>query len=586
MKELPQLIKNLDLSTKLPAPEVRRTVSTPEVASSELPMAEAEQVQIDQFDESIKEKENTLSNLGKFTQERIYSGDTDAEAEIYQKESHRLDLQNEYDEAAYDRAGTGLKLKRNLSLGILGRGQSYQSKDRGLLDKRVLSPGVSQTDEHELAEKEQAEFITLLKSKGLSDAEIAGMTMVKKYEQAKGLIVKTVERDRTERETQAAAVKLLYADLDRLEKNDGKELADDKASLAKHAKGIDEVEELKKTSPNTDWQVIEQKLADEAQVMTEKVDGKSGELEEKLQVYRKPFEDRQAVIEAQLSAFTEMATELGSKELEFKNQIKTFETNIIKAGKLELLGDAKADILASFEEQKAQARVHFQAFKQQHEVVQARLQALKRDKQETDKVLEKINSMGKTKQELLAAKASKTAEVEKAKPANKPDAQPEVQDEAAEDEPWGGETMDPLEDDATEAATEAVISTKTIGSKLKKPNQEAGVAKAKPEEVLPVVAAEKKEAVKIKIPAGELLKKIFEGKKGEVRIASRTVEETKKLEAIFTNPVGTEFDEARIIEEAEIRKGINKYLAEKNIKGKGAQSRLDSLLNKLKGVEV
>lgn len=563
--------------------------------------------EIAEFDQAIAEREGDLSGLGEFAQKQIYSGDREAEEKIYKKETHQMKMNDEYDDMAYEKAGTGVKIKRAatkfISLGMLGGKDTIKSNDRGLLDKKKFNQDV-QGEKYYLEDEEHEALTNELKAKGLSQEEIEQTreTADKKYEQqADGKIVKTIERNRTEKEIQAAAAALLFADLDRLEKGDGADLISDKQSLEEHNKYKAESVKLMAFMKEPGKTELEQKLFYEEQVKQQEIEEKTSRLEADLNVFRQPFEIRQAEIVYQLESFNDIDQGLMKKENEYRSQIKDFENKIIQASKLKLLGHGEEDMLRDFREQKAQAEVNSQAFKQIRDRVQAKLQVLKKDELDTSRVLEKINGIGKSKQEVTKEKAKKfedqkkkQAETEKktnateAKAGTKTPSPKEdfsvigegqsIEGAYKEDElskkkdllfhtdgqSIEGDYIETSGDDSPENVPEpepASDATKKTDATKKAPDAKKEVKPASsPEKFSDALdaKAEKKEEIKVEIRADILVGKILKYFNYSSK-HNKNTDAKIELEKCLKKP-GEAFVSDRIVEETEITSALTKFL--------------------------
>jgi hypothetical protein len=356
--------------------------------------------QLSKYDEAIRGREGVIRSLGVIAKEDIYAGDAEAEKTIKQKESGQFSLDDEVDSVAYKEAGLGLQLKRMFGL---GKKDSVQTAHRGLLDKREFNQAAV-GNEYDLGKKEQEKVRDGLVQDGLAAEDVVGMEFTKNYKEVDGQIIKTIERTRTEEEMQKAAEKLLVEDLARLQTVDGANLIKNKEALERHNKNKVSLKELSADLDEKTKGDIMEKLAKEEESAMNAIKEQAEMLDKQLEKYRTPLTERLTGINEMAAEFTGIFNELKGREEIFLTQAKNFEAKIKQAGKLELLGGVGADLMKALAERRDQNAVDLAALKSRRETIQNRLEALKKDKQETEKILERINNIGKTKTEIKIEK--------------------------------------------------------------------------------------------------------------------------------------------------------------------------------------
>ena len=95
------------------------------------------------------------------------------------------------------------------------------------------------------------------------------------------------------------------------------------------------------------------------------------------------------------------------EESKLKNQIKEYDDYIKEAQKLNLLGDVGGDIVKILEEKKAIADASAKEFAEQKVLVASKLEVLKNNRKEIQTTLNRINNVGKTKQEIAEKRRTK-----------------------------------------------------------------------------------------------------------------------------------------------------------------------------------
>jgi hypothetical protein len=200
------------------------------------------------------------------------------------------------------------------------------------------------------------------------------------------------------------------------------------------------------------------------------------------------------------------------------------------------------------------------------------LTAIKRDKAQTEKMLERINRIGKTREDLRKEQEMARAEAEKAKTAET-EVAPETAEEASEDggDDAGGSESGPTAATGTEAQAGA---------------PKAGVEAAKGK--APETGGEAPDASKIETGAEKELKVTAEKVVEKVMVKySLNKEKHKNTIQRYLTKKGDEFNPGKILEAEEIKIGLDKYcLNVRKINDvKAREAEVDEIIESLRAVK-
>jgi len=375
------------------------------------------------IDSAVLGREKAYADLGELARKDIYYGNDKRQEELNARVSQTFEMQ-ESDSRAYADASKWDRFKHNIGF---GRNEIQEVDGRGIVDTRKLdsTDNLKKRDdartEEEKKEESQQIADSLLKS-GVKPEDIASLmgtikTSYKEQRSSKqeGRVVKIVERSMTEDETAKAAAKIIEADLTGLEKGQGADLIKNKESLEKHKESGKGLKELTKDLGEAATKGIEEKMAAEEAEKVKTIDGQEKALAAELNKFRTPLEGRLKEISDIVDDFSTAFEDLKIKESTFAERVRNFDAKIRQAEKSGLLQGTKEKLLQELNTQKAQDAVDLAALKDKRETVQKRLTVLQKDKAQTEKMLERINRIGKTREDLRKEQEAARAAAEAAK---------------------------------------------------------------------------------------------------------------------------------------------------------------------------
>lgn len=355
-----------------------------------------EQRVIDNIDDSIGSKENFLAGLGRIARNEIFANDTKALEEIYEnKIIGEVELKGKYDAKAFKQADKSLivrnGLKKFFTLGMTGSKYAMEG-EKGLVDKRNLKEGYK--DKKVGLQGEELE--ETLKELGVDlEENISG---VKSQYNEKG--TKTVFREKIAQEADQAASEIFERHLKGLETDTGGDLVQLKDRIEAMQK---EIEKYKIDL----GEKATQKLEDEKSKLEEIKKEKQEELNKELEPIRSPLENHQKELAGDLENLLALSKDATAQDESYKKQIKDLNDKITRIKGSKVIKDFLGDEINEWEEQKSQLEANKKAFAEKRQALEIRLTGVKNAKAEIDKTLTKINSIGKTKEELSMERAEK-----------------------------------------------------------------------------------------------------------------------------------------------------------------------------------
>jgi hypothetical protein len=500
------------------------------------------------IDLTVLSREKAYADLGEIAKKDIYYGDDKKQAAMDAKTTQELEMTKGLDDAAYAKLSAAEKVKYYLSFSFARKsGENIQRiSGRGLVDTSKLEPEAVGQHIDTLPEEREQVADSLAKS-GIKKEEIDGMEMSIHYEERGGRVVKILERTKTEDEIARAAAKIIEADLTGLEKGLGADLIKNKESLEKHNESSKSVKELTRDLGPAATKGIEDKMKKEGDKKTEAIKKGKETLDAELNKFRLPLEGRLKEISGIVDEFSTAFEDLKINENIFAERVRNFDAKIRQAERSGLLAETKKDLLEALATQKAQDVVDLKALKDKRETVQNRLTALKRDKEQTEKMLERINRIGKTREDLRKDQEAVRAAAEAAKSeaeATPPDAETGKSPAEGEAEDGDGDSGGAESGPGATSGAEAPAGAPKAGAAATKPEESPAEA---PAGTKTEAAAEKEKSM----TAGKVVERVM--------IAYNLKESDRQLvEKNFTKK-GEEFKHDKLLREEVIRKCLDRY---------------------------
>lgn len=502
------------------------------------------ELSLSEIKDLVKEREGIFDSLDKFSKDEIFKKENFSDLRVA---VDRPD--DKFDESAYAKAGFWKKLENFINMdhlpGIL------KSKERGLLDKTKINEDIAyKVIEIGQNDKQERKYIedNVIDVQGDFKKDNSERAVGKLFNVVDGEIVKYVFSGRTQKGQIEAAGKMREAEISRLETVNGKELVGLKESIEKNKQTKENMLKMTGFMSEKDKQDLTDKLNKEEADKKERIKEKEEKIADKTIFFREPLEGRlreTVEIENNLSkAFYSIKT----GELDLNKKIKECESFIKEAQKLNLSDEVRADIVKNAEAKRSEMGVQIKEIAEKKILISSRLDVLKTNKKEIETTLDRVNAIGKTKEEIENAKKEKS------------DKKSETKTEKIEVKPIEEKKDDMFEETFTKEEMEII---KEGGRKLAKVAElilKENGKKSLTEEEIEILRDGGYSLAKV-------LEVIFKGKdkkKETNRKQSDTVENSKKARILDENSsIATEIKK---IKEAEEQKRIDKQVAIKDKK--------------------
>ena len=291
-----------------------------------------------------------------------------------------------------------------------------KSKERGLLNKDVFNEEMK-GKEIEIGQN-QEERSNIEKTIGnmreeLSAEDLEKRRITKSFEFIDGKIIKKVQASRTEQGMIDAAGKLLNEKIENLEKDAGADLVKEKEGLEKHYFSKEKIAEMTKyLDPEAKDEIIK-KISQEESDIQNGIKGKEENLKAELDVFRIPFQDRLNKTNEISSAFSDTLKYVKESEAKYNGQLKDINSMIEQAQKSGLLEESRKEVVDKLNSKRAEFVEKAGLFRFEKLKILTKLGQLKNNKTDLEKMVNKINGIGKTKKEIVAERAAKTEDAKK-----------------------------------------------------------------------------------------------------------------------------------------------------------------------------
>lgn len=365
---------------------------TPEYSRETLNMIES-------LDNGLADSENLLSGLGRLAREQIITDPKELEEIYAPKQIGKLGLEK-YDASIFEAAGRGLRIRNAINLG------QYKYALRGeegmVVDTRKLKEE-AEGEKFELNADELKKIKKRAEKFGLNPEEINPQNLKTTFIEGEKGAEKIILRKKTEQEADQTAGNILERRLKELETKPGQDLIKQKENLEEFIK------EKKQHASILDEASLA-KVENEEIARQELIKQNQETLNSDLEIFGQPLWEHRQELASALSDFSFLLEEVTGQEKIYEHEINGLQTKISKIKGSKQIREILGDNIKEWEEQKAQAEVNLKDFKEKKEALNKRISKFKTSQAEVDAALDRINNIGKTKQELKAEKAAKQLE--------------------------------------------------------------------------------------------------------------------------------------------------------------------------------
>jgi len=200
------------------------------------------------------------------------------------------------------------------------------------------------------------------------------------------------------------AERLINKEVEKLQNGAGREVWEIKEKLAEHNKVSEKnLKEFEKISNPDKVAEIREKIKEERENLEEKLNAKAEVLNDELEEH--PAFEKQEKLGEFISKYSEIYKKITAQQKDFNKKIKLYESSLNKFkgeyGSAEDMREETADKLRKLNE-------NLEIINSRAEKTKERLDILKEDKKEIDSMVQKLNTMGKTKKEIAQEKKKKT----------------------------------------------------------------------------------------------------------------------------------------------------------------------------------
>jgi len=373
------------------------------------PQESKKEISVESIDETLITEEGILDSLNKYSKDELFK-DIDLKNNLKFKVAGFVD--EKFDEAVYGKATLSEKILNFATLGLAKKDLGLiKSKEKGLLKKDVFNKEM-EGKEIEIGqnkeERSDMEKIIGNMHKELSEEDLGGRRITKSFEFVDGKIIKIVQASRTEQGMIDAAGKLLNGKIETLEKGAGADLIKEKEGLEKHYSSKEKIAEMTKyLDPEAKEEIIK-KISQEEADSQERIKEKEENLKSELDVFRTPFQERLGKTNELIDNFSGMLKDTKEAESKYNSQLKNINSMIEQAQKSGLFEGSKKEVVERLSSKKAEFEGKAKEFGVRKNIFEAKLGQLKNNKTELEKVVSKINGIGKTKKEITEEEKAKT----------------------------------------------------------------------------------------------------------------------------------------------------------------------------------
>ena len=441
------------------------------------PQESKKEISVESLDETLTIEEGILDSLNKYSKDEFFK-DIGLKNNLKFKGVGVVD--EKFDEAVYGKATLSEKILNFATLGLAKKDLGFiKSKERGLLNKDVFNKEMEGKEIEIGQNKEERsgmEKIIGNMHKELSEEDLGGRRITKSFEFVDGKIIKIVQASRTEQGMIDAAGKLLNGKIGTLEKGAGADLIKEKEGLEKHYSSKEKIAEMTKyLDPEAKEEIIK-KISQEEADSQERIKEKEENLKSELDIFRTPFQERLGKTNELIDNFSGMLKDTKEAESKYNSQLKNINSMIEQAQRSGLFEESKREVVERLSSKKAEFEEKAKEFGVRKNIFEAKLGQLKNNKTELEKVVSKINGIGKTKKEITEEEKKKNESKKDKREDDKKEADKPQSSDFTEDWSFLGERKDvkiePKEDlkggaEETESVNEEIENTiaKTFSEK-------------------------------------------------------------------------------------------------------------------------
>jgi hypothetical protein len=386
-----------------PEPEEDNMVAEPEKKEERFLSNEFEN-EIYEYDEVIDEKRSDYEDINDLIEKTVRSDHRHRQEIDTMQISREEELSDEHDKSVYAEADFKKWVLSKIPLVGANKGR-YLREGRKVYDREELSKEEKENQEEKNVGWE--EKLDLASKEGIPVDEFLGLGYKKRYSETEDGLVKIIERDATESEKTAKAQEIFNTEMQGWQRH-GQFLIEKKERLERHKKDSEKFKELLNDdmiSADTKDELT-RKAEDEQKAIEEDIEFEEGILRDEIESYKESFVEQRKASTEMIEEFSLAVENVKKRKKELTDKVKKINNNIRSAQKLQILGDAQADLIKEFEEQMAQAEFDIKEFSLREEKLSGRLNMAKSYKSGLDKLIKDMDSIGKTKHELRQEKES------------------------------------------------------------------------------------------------------------------------------------------------------------------------------------
>lgn len=370
---------------------------------------------IDNINDILKEKTDVYDNLNKFSKDNIFKGyDLRGNIEVRDK------AEDKYDSGAYAKASLGKKFASFVMpkkfLGVV------KTENRGLVDKNTIEDYVEGRvfrlgDKDKDVYKHEEEKVA--KKFNWTEEESKGRVVTKTYEFTNGKIEKIIKSSRTEEGMIDFAGKMRENMISTIDRKLGNDLVGLKESVVKNKQTKENMLKINGFMPEEEKQALADKLDKEGASKEERIKEKEETIAEELKIFKEPLESRMKETSEMENNLSKALNFIKTNESNLNKNIKECEAFIKEAQKLSLSDEMRDDIVKTAEAQRVVLNAQAKEFADKKALVSSKMEIIKNNKKDIEATLNRINNIGKTKDEIAKEKKNEKKEETETKPIEK-----------------------------------------------------------------------------------------------------------------------------------------------------------------------
>lgn len=406
---------------------------------------------IDHINDILKEKTDVYDNLNKFSKDNIFKG-YDLRGNLEMKDK----AEDNYDSDVYAKASLGKKFASFVMpkkfLGVV------KTENRGLVDKNTIEDYVEGRvfrlgDKDKDVYKHEEEKVA--KKFNLTEEESKGRVVTKTYEFTNGKIEKIIKSSRTEEGMIDFAGKIREDMISTIDRKLGNDLVGLKESVVKNKQTKENMLKINGFMPEEEKQALADKLDKEGASKEERIKEKEEKIAEELNFFKEPFESRLKETSEMENDLSKALNFIKTNESNLNKNIKECEAFIKEAQKLSLSDEMRDGIVKTAEAQRVVLKAQAKEFADKKALVSSKLEIIKNNKKDIEATLDRMNNIGKTKDEIAKEKKNEKKE--------------ETETRSTENKKSGTESVDTKKDKDNEHDNEYILKKFKYLTKLFNP---------------------------------------------------------------------------------------------------------------------